>query len=83
VLLTDDGAIIHMSYGARIVFPGTLIDELRDASRRHLVSPSRYYFRTTPVFETGAEQCSWTNGIATVGIGRLIQGGVHNAKKSG
>lgn len=76
VLLTDDGATIHMSYGGRITFPLHVESALRDASMRHLIDPAEYYFRTTPLFETGAEQFLWLNGIVSVGSGRLIEGGV-------
>jgi len=75
VLQTDDGALIHMSYGGRIMIPNDLIDEVRDLSRRHLIDPARYYFRTTPVFETGSEKYSWLNGVVSVGIGRMVEGG--------
>ena len=75
VLQTDDGAVIHMSYGGRIMFPDDLGDAVRDTSRRHLIDPSRYYFRTTPLFETGAAKYTWINSIVAVGSGRLIEGG--------
>lgn len=32
--------------------------------------------RITALFETGAEQFLWLNGIVSVGSGRLIEGGV-------
>lgn len=75
VLRTDDGALIHMSYGGRIVFPDEIEPALRDASSRHLIDPGKYYFRTTPTFETGAPQYAWINGIVAVGSGRLIEAG--------
>jgi hypothetical protein len=75
VLRTDDGALIHMSYGGRIMIPSELMDDVRDLSRRHHIDPARYYFRTTPVFETGAEKYSWINGIVSIGFGRLAEGG--------
>jgi len=75
VLRTDDGAVIHMSYGGRIMFPDELGEAVRDPSNRHLIDPSKYYFRTTPLFETGAAQYAWINGIVAVGSGRLIEGG--------
>ena len=74
VLKTDDGAIIHMSYGGRILIPGDLLPQARDPDRRHLIDPARYYFRTTPVFETGAERYAWLNNLVSVGTGRLLQG---------
>ena len=74
-LETDDGALIHMSYGGRIMFPDALEPEVRDTSKRHLIDPAKYYFRTTPLFETGAPQYAWINGIVAVGSGRLVEGG--------
>jgi uncharacterized protein DUF3237 len=75
VLRTEDGALIHMSYGGRATFPDELEGALRDASSRHLIDPSRYYFRTTPLFETGAAKYAWINSIVAIGSGRLIEGG--------
>lgn len=75
VLLTDDDAVIHMSYGGRIMFPDSLGEAVRATATRHLIDPAQYYFRTTPIFETGAPQYDWINGIVAVGRGRLIEGG--------
>lgn len=75
VLRTDDGAVIHMSYSGRILFPDELAEAVRDTSSRHLIDPAKYYFRTTPLFETGAAKYAWINGIVAVGSGRLIEGG--------
>jgi hypothetical protein len=75
VLHTDDGALIHMSYGGRVTFSEDFGDAARDPSKRHLIDPSKYYFRTTPLFETGAARYAWINGIVAIGSGRLIEGG--------
>ena len=40
------------------------------------VDPSEYYFRTTPYFETGAEQYGWLNRTVAVGVGRPTPTGV-------
>jgi hypothetical protein len=40
------------------------------------VDPSRYYFRTNPLFETGAAQYAWMNDIVYVGSGYLGEGGI-------
>lgn len=74
VLKTEDGAIIHMSYGGRIIIPPEILGDVRDPGRRHLVDPSRYYFRTTPVFETGAPDYAWLNDVVAIGTGRLTAG---------
>jgi hypothetical protein len=34
------------------------------------VDPAEYYFRTTPVLETGSEKYSWLNKIICVATGR-------------
>ena len=35
------------------------------------VDRSEYYFRTTPIFETGAEKYKWLNQVIAVGIGTI------------
>jgi hypothetical protein len=74
VLKTHDDAIIHMSYGGRISIPKDKLSEIRDPEKRHLVDPATYYFRTTPVFETGAEDYRWLNNIVCIAAGRLLKG---------
>ena len=49
VLLCDDNAIIHMSYGGRIWFDDAVLPALANPATRHLIDPSQYYFRTNPV----------------------------------
>jgi hypothetical protein len=55
VLLCENGAVAHMSYGGRIWFADAVLPALANLSPCHLIDPSRYYFRTNPVFETGDE----------------------------
>jgi hypothetical protein len=76
MLRTDDGALIYMSYGGRVVVPPELLAQVRDPARRHLLDPSTYYFRTAPTFETGAEAYRWLNNIVCVGTGKLTAKGV-------
>ena len=33
------------------------------------VDPSLYYFRTTPLFETGSPEYRWLNGLVAVAVG--------------
>ena len=75
-LRTDDGALVHMTYGGRYATPPDLRAEMADPDTRHRVDPSRYYFRTNPLFETGAEQYAWLNDIVCVGSGYLVQDGI-------
>jgi hypothetical protein len=65
-LETDDGALIYITnWGLRHGPPG-VIARLGAGDK---VDPSEYYFRTTPVFETGAPEYAWLNGIIAVAVG--------------
>lgn len=76
ILQTDDGAVIHMSYGGRVRVPADLIAAVRDPARRGEVDPGAYYLRTQPTFETGAPAYRWLNDIVCLGVGRLTPQGV-------
>lgn len=76
VLLTNDNATIHMSYSGRIVVSPDILGDMRDPEKRYLIDRSKYYFRITPFFETGAEKYLWMNNIVCIGTGRLIKDGV-------
>ncbi|WP_174186328.1 DUF3237 domain-containing protein [Nocardia barduliensis] len=75
-LRTDDGALVLMTYGGRWVIPDEVRDRIGDPATRHLVDPARYYFRTSPVFETGAPKYLWLNDIVCVGSGYPVEGGI-------
>lgn len=75
-LRVADGALVHMTYGGRWVVPPDLRAELADPATRHHVDPARYYFRTNPLFETGAKRFAWLNDIVCVGSGYLVDGGI-------
>lgn len=75
-LRTEDDALVHMTYGGRWITPPELRAEMADPAKRHQADPSRYYFRTNPLFETGAEKYAWLNDLVCVGSGYLIEGGV-------
>jgi hypothetical protein len=69
ILKTDDDELIYMNYhGIR--------NSSAEVSQRmwngELVDPSEYYFRTAPVFETGATKYAWMNNIISVGIGERV-----------
>ena len=77
ILQTDDGATIHMTYAGRAIFPADVLVDVRDPARRHLIDPARYYFRTTPLFETGAEVYAWLNDLVCVATGQLTEPGLN------
>ena len=72
-LRADDGALILVTYRGILDLPA-------DVARRALdgedVDASEYYFRTSPRFETGAEQHAWLNRIVCVGTGWFAPGKV-------
>lgn len=65
-LETNDGALIAMrSFGLRHG-PAEVIAAL---GRGEQVDPARYYFRTTPRFETAAPRYAFLNGLLAVASG--------------
>jgi hypothetical protein len=75
-LRTHDAALVHMTYGGRWITPAELRADMVDPIKRHQIDPDHYYFRTNPLFETGAKQYAWLNDIVCVGSGYLIDGGI-------
>ena len=65
-LKTDDGALIGMTYAGIRHGPPAVIERL---GRGEAVDPSEYYFRTVPLFETGAAKYAWLNNIVSVALG--------------
>lgn len=66
---TDDGELIHAFY--RGILKADL-DVMARIQNGEEVDPSEYYFRTTPVFETGSEKYAWLNQIICVGVGKSL-----------
>jgi hypothetical protein len=75
-LRTHDAALVHMTYGGRWIIPPGLRAAMADPVERYRVDPARYYFRTNPLFETGATQYTWLNDVVCIGSGDLVEGGV-------
>ena len=63
MLRMGDGALVFVhNRGVRVADPevSALLDNGED------VDPARYRFRTTPTFETGAEEYLWLNSVVAV-----------------
>jgi hypothetical protein len=69
VLRTDDGALIFMHYLGMRHGPPEVMARI---ARGEVVSPSEYYLRNTPYFETSAPKYDWLNRIVAVGVGRRM-----------
>lgn len=65
-LETEDGALIYISNWGLRHGPPEVIARLAAGEP---VAAGEYYFRTTPVFETGAEKYAWLNGVIAVAAG--------------
>ncbi|MEU1315014.1 DUF3237 family protein [Streptomyces tibetensis] len=66
----------RVSSGDRQTAPSSSLIFLADPDERHRIDPAHYYFRTNPLFETGAEPYAWLNGTVCVGSGYLVAGGI-------
>lgn len=65
-LETQDGALIYIvNWGLRHG-PKEVMERLASGAE---VDPGEYYFRTTPIFETGARDYLWLNGVVAVAAG--------------
>ncbi len=65
-LKTDDGEFIYLANrGVRAASP-EVAQQLLEGEE---VSPSSYYFRSVPHFESGAGRYAWLNSIVAIGVG--------------
>lgn len=73
-LRTYDNHLIYVHYRGIMQLPAPVLERFNRGERD--IDPSSYYFRTTPVFETGSEKYGWLNRIVAVGVGRRTGSGV-------
>ena len=72
VMKTDDGALIGTTYLGMRHGPKEVMDRM---TRGENVSPSEYYMRATPYYETASEKYGWLNRIVSVAYGHRMAGG--------
>ncbi len=72
VMETDDGVLIGMTYQGMRHGPKEVMDRI---ARGENVSPSEYYMRATPYYETASEKYGWLNRIISVAVGHRMAGG--------
>jgi hypothetical protein len=72
VMQTDDGALIGMTYLGVRHGPKEVLDRI---ARGEKVSPSEYYMRATPYYETSSEKYGWLNRVVSVAVGHRMAGG--------
>jgi len=72
VMQTDDDALIGMTYLGMRHGPKEVLDRI---ARGEKVSPTEYYMRATPYYETASEKYGWLNRIVSVAFGHRMAGG--------
>jgi len=72
VMQADDGALIGMTYLGMRHGPKEVLDRI---TRGESVSPTEYYMRATPYYETASEKYGWLNRIVSVAFGHRMAGG--------
>ena len=65
-LQTHDGALIYVENRGLRHGPAEVMERLALGKP---VDPNLYYFRTTPVFETGSKAYLWLNGVVAAAVG--------------
>lgn len=72
VMETDDGHLIGMTYKGIRHGPQAVLDRI---AKGESVSPSDYYFRVAPFFETASEKYGWINNVVSVATGHRLASG--------
>lgn len=72
LLKTDDGALIRIHYKGRWKGSAALRKKIIGGK---VISPTKYYLRVAPFFETMDPRYRWLNDVVAVGYGR-VEGGV-------
>jgi hypothetical protein len=72
VMETNDGELIGMTYLGMRHGPKEVLDRI---ARGEKVSPSEYYMRATPYYETASQKYGWLNRIVSVAYGHRMAGG--------
>ena len=72
VMQTDDDELIGMTYLGMRHGPKEVMERI---ARGEKVSPSEYYMRATPYYETASQKYGWLNRIVSVAYGHRMAGG--------
>jgi hypothetical protein len=75
VIQTIDSATIYVTYTGYIYADAETFKLLVTGKAKD-VSPDKYYFRVTPIFETTSPKYDWLNHTIAIGIGTVTETGV-------
>jgi hypothetical protein len=76
VIQTKDSATVYITYSGYLYTDAETFSLIASGKGAD-VNPSKYYFRTNPVFETTAAKYDWLNHTVAVGTGTLTKTGVN------
>jgi hypothetical protein len=76
VIQTKDSATIYITYSGYLYTDAETFNLIASGKGAD-VNPSKYYFRTNPVFETTAAKYDLLNHTVAVGTGTLTKTGVN------
>ena len=68
-LKTEEGEFLYAHYPGVLNIPPEVMMKIQTGEE---IDPAQYYFRTTPVFETGSEKLGWLNHVVCVGVGQIF-----------
>lgn len=71
---TNDGALVYISYSGYLHADPKKFAMI-NAGKANELSPSDYYFRSNPLFETSSPKYAWLNHTVAIGIGRIPAAG--------
>jgi hypothetical protein len=75
VIETDDKETIYVTY-LGYIHADTETYNLINTGHGAEIDPSKYYFRTNPIFETKSTKYAWLNHTVSVGVGTCTKTGV-------
>ena len=75
VIETDDKETIYMTYSGYVHADSETFN-LINTGHSAEIDPTKYYYRTNPIFETKSTKYYWLNHTVSVGVGSFTKTGV-------
>lgn len=75
IIQTVDSATVYVTFTGYI-YSDTETFKLLSSDKAKEVSPDKYYYRVSPIFETTSPNYDWLNHTIAIGIGTVTENGV-------
>ena len=75
IIQTVDSATVYVTFTGYI-YTDTETFKLLSSDKAKEVSPDKYYYRVSPIFETTSPNYDWLNHTIAIGIGTVTENGV-------